>query len=411
MHKTFSPIEYLCIDIANTYGKDKALFEDRIQWVKDNFNQLEQLADEAEEKALYIKAVMALRDVIKGKPTGHLISLDAVCSGIQIMSAITGCMKGGEITGLVNPEKRSDAYTEITIALNEILTQRGLGNVEVTRSKAKDAIMPACYGSREKPIEIFGEEHVNNFYEACHQKAEGAFTLLDILIESWQPYTLAHSWYMPDGHFVHIKTMQTVETKIEIDELNHHKFVTRYKENKGSKRGVALAAHVIHSIDAYVLRSMIRRTNYDKATLTTTLSLLEQSLANKRKVKQVTTEEIIAHSDYFANFQMVDATTFDVITAENVGALTHYHLEALIKLAKDMLRHKPFEMLTVHDAFRMHPNHGNTTRYWYKEILAELCESQILNIIMQQITGINPQFQKLSQTLPHYIRNSNYSLG
>ncbi|MGP6500661.1 DNA-directed RNA polymerase, partial [Klebsiella pneumoniae] len=131
MFKVFEPIEYLCIDIANNFGDDpltgfkgdKELFETRIQWVKDNFNRLEERYEEADEKYLYIKAVMALRDVMQGKATGHTVMLDASCSGLQIMSCLTGCKRGGDMTGLIDPNKRSDAYTEITDQMNLQLSQ------------------------------------------------------------------------------------------------------------------------------------------------------------------------------------------------------------------------------------------------------------------------------------------------
>ncbi len=54
--KNFTPIEYICIDIANAYGLDKELFEDRIQWVKDNAKNLESLAQEADDYPIYMKA-------------------------------------------------------------------------------------------------------------------------------------------------------------------------------------------------------------------------------------------------------------------------------------------------------------------------------------------------------------------
>ena len=89
MFKSYQPIEYICIDIANCFGEDKAvgfkgdkeLFEDRIQWVKNNYSVLEQRMEEADEKYLYIKAVMALRNAEKGIADGHLVALDASCSG------------------------------------------------------------------------------------------------------------------------------------------------------------------------------------------------------------------------------------------------------------------------------------------------------------------------------------------
>ena len=79
--RKFTAFEYVLISIANAYGLDKLLFEDRIQWVKDNYAQLEQLADKADVKPLYMKAVHELRNVVAGKPTGHIVQLDATCSG------------------------------------------------------------------------------------------------------------------------------------------------------------------------------------------------------------------------------------------------------------------------------------------------------------------------------------------
>src|SRR5690606_35274979 len=107
--KTFTAFEYICIDIANQFGHDKLTFEERITWVLSHIDDLETLADvaDAKTKPLYIKAVQALRKAQRGIPTGHLIGFDGVCSGVQIMSAITGCYEGAKATGLVDPNVRA----------------------------------------------------------------------------------------------------------------------------------------------------------------------------------------------------------------------------------------------------------------------------------------------------------------
>ena len=79
--KEFNPMQYLAIDIANQFGLDKVTYEERIQWVKDNLNYLEEYGNEAEEPLLYYKAVKALRTAQAGKPIGHTVALDSASSG------------------------------------------------------------------------------------------------------------------------------------------------------------------------------------------------------------------------------------------------------------------------------------------------------------------------------------------
>lgn len=134
----FTGWQYLLIDAANAMGHDKLLFEERIQWATENLDVLEEYISKADSKYLYAKAVMAIRKAQQGIATGHLVGFDASCSGIQVMSALTGCKAGAEATGLVDPNKRADAYTECTTIMNKILG--GVG-VSIERKRAKQALM------------------------------------------------------------------------------------------------------------------------------------------------------------------------------------------------------------------------------------------------------------------------------
>jgi hypothetical protein len=355
MFKSYLPIEYLCIDIANCYGLDKELFEDRIQWVKDNNHQLEALLDDVkEDKVLYIKAVLALRAVQRGEETGHLISLDATNSGIQIMSAITGCKKGAEITNLLPINKRYDGYTIITDEMNDLLKSRGAMSVSVPRKDAKNAVMTSGYGSKKVPKEVFGEgELLDIFYEACFNKAEGAFTLMDVLINAWQPFALEHSWVLPDQFQVNIKVMEKKEIRIEIDELNHLTFTTNIEENIGSERGVSLVANVIHSLDAYLLRNVIRRCNYNPKMIKNKLSILKriQELRESGElVQEPPTGKLADHLEVTSYMALIDTSILPLVTSKTANQLEDWHIATLVRILTDMLQYKPAQVITVHDA-------------------------------------------------------------
>ena len=77
----FTPLEYIKIDIANSFGKDKLDWNDRISWFEDNKNQLNKLVDEADAPAQMYAGVMAYNDALKGIPSGYLVGMDQTCSG------------------------------------------------------------------------------------------------------------------------------------------------------------------------------------------------------------------------------------------------------------------------------------------------------------------------------------------
>ena len=114
------------------------------------------------------------------------------------------CKSGASLTGLIDPDTRTDAYTLITDALNAKLDN----SLSIPRKDSKQAVMTMLYGSRKVPEEVFGI-HVGLFYETVEENCNGAYTLLQILLDSWDKKALHHSWYLPDGHYAHCPVIET----------------------------------------------------------------------------------------------------------------------------------------------------------------------------------------------------------
>jgi len=226
------------IDIANQAGFDKQQFEDRIAWVDANESKLESFieAEETDDKYRYVAAVMAYREIQAGKPTGHLVGLDACAQGPQIMSCIMRDMVGATNTSLVGGI-RNDLYQKTTDTMNTLLPT----TVTYKRKQVKKALMPRYYGSQAKPKELFGEDtpEYEAFMEAQAQVCPGAAYLMPILKNSWNAYTEEHSWVLSDGFRIRAKVLETVEKNIEVDELDHLRFNYRYKTIAGKETGVA----------------------------------------------------------------------------------------------------------------------------------------------------------------------------
>jgi hypothetical protein len=409
----YSGWQYLLIDAATHYGLDKLTFEGRIDWAEANLDCLEGHIDNADTKPLYIKAVQAIRKAQQGIPTGHLVGVDGTCSGIQVMSVLTGCMAGAEATGLVNPNVRADAYSSCTEAMNDILG----GNLVVARTDAKQALMTSFYGSKAEPKSLFGDEtpELAAFYQAAQKIAPGAWELLQDLLASWQPYALQHSWVLPDGFDARIKVMAKKEVRLEIDELDHATFTYEYYDNRGSKSGLSNAANLTHSVDAYILRSMHRRCNYDrevaeKAALLIEIEMIKRSLADVPWIPCQPVGKVLYYVQQYERSTLADITILPFITEDAVESLSSDHLQALAGILNGMLQYQPFELVTIHDEFKAHPNNINWVRWQYKEILAEIADSSLLDDLLSQIHGVPGTFKKLSNNLGDVIRESAYGL-
>ncbi|WP_289101011.1 DNA-directed RNA polymerase [uncultured Marinobacter sp.] len=411
----FTGWDYLLIDVANQFGHDKELFADRIQWTTENLEHLEELADEADERALYLKGVQAIRKAQQGVPTGHMIGFDAVCSGMQIMSTLTGCEAGANATGLVDPNRRADAYTDCTGIMQRFIPT--LPDNE--RKKIKQAVMTVLYGSKREPKNLFGEgtEELNAFYKAMGELAPGAVELLEDLLNSWQPFALSHEWVLPDGYEAKVKVMTKVEKRLEVDELDHATFSYEYYVNEGQEKGLSNVANVVHSIDAYVLRSLIRRCNYDHglilwASEVIEMVLLERATGVEHSVDTYWLDDDFNHlRERYEATQMPDIRILDYCGVLEIKALSSDHLRALANIVNSMLEHKPFPIVSVHDEFKCHANNMNWLRLHYRDIFAEMADSTILDDVLSQLYGTQGHFPKKSPNLAAKIRNSNYALS
>lgn len=70
-----------------------------------------------------------------------------------------------------------------------------------------------------------------------------------------------------------------------------------------------------------------------------------------------------------------------------------------------------FQLVTVHDCFRCHPNYGNDLRQQYNTIMADLNDSKILPYIAQQLCGQKISARKVGNIPREIIMNGNYLLS
>lgn len=407
--KNYTPLQYIKIDVANQHGLDKLSFEKRIAWF-DTMNDdpdidLDDLVDTAKKPYQLMAGIQAYHAAMAGEPSGHMVGLDACSSGIAIMGVCMGCKTTSRNTGMIG-DKRMDMYSEGNKAMNIILGSTD----EVPRDDMKQGMMTHFYGSKAEPKAIFGEDtpELQAFHDAQDTVAPGAVWLMEQLLMSWQPMAKEHSWTMVDGFEVVTPVLQKEKSKIEIDELNGASIEFIYEVNRGKEKGLAVAANATHSIDGFLVRELCRRCNYDrykimrvKEALEARINMSALTIASVRGIEQLK----------WVN-EFTSAIGIEHIQLNNVVQYSVGYCEDLLALVNDMIEHPPFEVLTVHDEYKCHPNNMNRLRYHYVQIMAELAESNMMASIIGQIRN-DPKFnyQKFSTNLGEEIRKSEYFLS
>lgn len=265
--QTFTGLEYMYIALANTFGHDKLTWDERLAWGQENHEDIllhPSLYQGAVEPLLLLKTA---REINVVKATGQstcLMGIDATASGLQIFAALTGCKKTAANVNLIHTGKREDVYQKVA----EHMTDMG---AVVGRSDIKKPLMTTFYGSKKQPEILLGEgtPELDAYYKALEDELTGAWEAMQDIQSCWQGDVEAHTWALPDGHIAHVPVMVQVDKKIEVDSLNHATFSHRAYLNMASKLGISLAANIIHSIDGYIVREMVRMAHKQQFTLLT----------------------------------------------------------------------------------------------------------------------------------------------
>jgi hypothetical protein len=287
------------------------------------------------------------------------------------------------------------------------------------RRAIKNSVMTSLYGSVKEPENQFGKdsEELDAFHKAMYKTCPLCMQLLEALRNSWDSNTLAHKWKLPDGYDAVVKVMQSKKAKIEIDELNGMTFTYIYKVNEAKEKGVSNVANPVHSVDAYVLRSLERRCNYDLNVINRAYDLI----VNEELRRSIGGEpygegsaDNLTKVEYYIE-QYERSTVADVVIAPyldkvSVKVLSDQHLVCLHNIVEAMLQYAPFSVITVHDEFKCHPNNMNHLRFQYNQILAELADSELLNDLLTQLYKEPVTWNKGVKDLSKHIRKSNYAI-
>lgn len=398
--QTFTPSQYLKIDIASQFGHDKMTWDDRIQWFDDNKDSLMSLKDKADNPALFYAGMLAWQAFEKGEPSGYPISLDATSSGLQILAVLTGDRQAARLCNVIDTGNREDAYTAVYEYMLGIINETG----KISRDMTKKAIMTALYGSEAEPKRVFGTGHLLRvFYDVMGTLAPGAWELNQAMLTMWNPKAYSNDWVLPDNFHVHVKVMSQVKQTVNF--LNEP-FDTFHNENLPKESGRSLGANMVHSIDGMIVREMTRRCNYNQAKVNRVRWLVVAGVTAPI-IEDNNTNMVRVLWEHYIKTGYLSARILDHVHAYNISLIDSEPLLELI----NSLPEKPFQIMSIHDCFRCLPNYANDMRKQYTLQLELIAKSEMLSSIVSQIVGRDLHVGKLDPDLHKDVATSNYALS
>lgn len=393
MKALFTPAQWSLIDLANQYGLDKKPFEERIKWAKDLLpklyscnkifelhNQFESYIEEAGEPELFTAALLNVWDITQGRPTGHYVELDSNSSGPQLLSLLTRCEVGMRNTGTLGDDV-PDLYTTIYKIMKEAAPTLSI----IKRHNVKKAAIPYVYGSYVSPKKVFGDFY-ELFTKAYHKAVPRAEVVKNLLIAAWNPNVEYYEWEMPDGHTVHIKVI--VNNQITFT-YNGQPFTYHYEQTGTKAVGdlgtKMLAARVTHSYDAYVLREVNARCDYNKEQFILAKDAIK---AYVRGESQTGTDINLKRLERLSDkFKQVSIKGVDHIQRGFLHGISKTYLLRLLDLINKSIEYKSTKLKLIHDGFGALPSGVNGLKTHYNNVCVDSYMSDWLMVIIEQLTG------------------------
>ena len=148
---------WLSFQVATTYGLDKSTMDDRQEWTKNNHDLITRIAkdplghfqewSQSEEPWCFLAACVEYNDCVieKTRSTSGLpVSVDATCSGLQHLSALTKDLSAAQMVNVVPTPKPTDAYAVVAEKAKEFLPEPY--HPLMHRKVTKRTVMTTPYG-------------------------------------------------------------------------------------------------------------------------------------------------------------------------------------------------------------------------------------------------------------------------
>ena len=278
------------------------------------------------------------------------MSADVTSSGLQIYAALAGCRETAGRCNLISTGLCEDSYTHAIDRMNEILPP---AERVTNRKNFKKAMVAAIYGSKKAPRDFLSTAQYEVFPRVMVELFPGIERLRKLITGCWNSGAKSHKYTMLDDVVCDHPVRIDVDYTITLDQLP----VFLPTPPKGEEESRDYANNPERRL-VYYYRC-------------------KQNLPSQRSTPLA--PRIIHSIDAYIARQVVLRADFDVIH--------------------------------VHDRFFTLPDNIPKVQQLYREILAEIAQSNLLSDILSEITGRYVEVKKDSADLHVDILASVYAVA
>jgi len=354
---TAKGIEWLAFQCATTYGLDKATWDERLDWVKDNLFTIEAVAKDpidniglwegAEEPWQFLASCEEYYACVITqcrKTTGLCVATDATCSGLQILAGLAMDKKTAQLVNVLPSERPQDAYKVVAEVSKWNIPDR-LRNIW-DRKCVKRTVMTIPYNAKpfsnrtyirdalkEKDIEIDKDEltqAVQAVRMAMQNVVPGPMSVMKWIEDEvakainrgewawlpeptkedpdhkrWAPVNTELGWITPSGFVVTQRIMKRKQEILNLQLLGRCKLKVasdNTNEVDRARHKAATAPNLIHSLDASLLHLSTTRFNAPIALIHDSVLCRATDMSTLSTLVRETYMELFAKQDYLTDF-------------------------------------------------------------------------------------------------------------
>ena len=332
--------QWLAFQVATTYGRDKDTWDERQEWVMSNLTLISRVANDpircrpdweaAEEPWQFLAACEAYYHCVLAhtrRTTGHMIAIDATCSGLQILAGLAADQSTAQLVNVLPSDRPQDAYKVVAELSKPHIPERIRPYWD--RKATKRSVMTIPYNAKpfsnrtyirdalkEKGIEIEKDEltqAVKAVRDAMDSIVPGPMAVMkwiekevgSIVKAGLKTGGVVLEWETPSGFIVHQRLQKRNVQTLQLQLLGRCSVnITTEDENQVSlvRHKAATAPNLIHSLDASLLQMASQKFSEPIATIHDSVLTRATDMTKLSELVRETYMDLFSNTDYLKDF-------------------------------------------------------------------------------------------------------------